>query len=94
MFKRITWFTAGVAVGAGGTAAGYLRARQLARRHLPTSVQEAAVRVGTRAADEAELLAARAADSVGELRGAAADAGQARRQAERALRDELRRAGL
>jgi hypothetical protein len=94
VFKRATWFTVGVAVGAGGTAVGYLRARQLARRHLPASVQDAAVRVGNRAADEAELLAGRAVDTVGEWRAATADAGEARRHAERALREDLRRAGL
>ena len=94
MFKRVTWFGAGVVVGAGGAAVGYVRARQLARRHLPTSVQDAAARVGNRAADEAELLAGRAVDAVGEWRAAAADAGDARRHAEQLLRDDLRRAGL
>jgi hypothetical protein len=94
VFKRATWFTAGVAVGAGGAAVGYIRVRQLARRHLPASVQDAAVRVGNRAADEAEVLAGRAVDTVDEWRAAAADAGEARRHAERLLRDDLRRAGL
>ncbi|MCU0309584.1 MAG: hypothetical protein MUE36_01405 [Acidimicrobiales bacterium] len=94
MFKRVTWFTIGAAVGAGGTVVGYLRARELARRHVPVSVHDAASRAAEAAATEAGALAGRAAETVDEWRARAATAGDDRRRAERILRAELDRAGL
>ena len=44
MLKRVTWFTVGTVVGATGTVVGYLRARELARRHVPENVRDAATR--------------------------------------------------
>jgi hypothetical protein len=94
MFKRATWFTVGVTVGATGTVVGYLRARELARRHLPESVQDAAGRAALRAEDEVRDLAERAGDAVDEWRRTAADTRQTRRQAEELLRRQLERSGL
>lgn len=94
MFKRVTWFTVGVGVGAAGTVVGYLRARQAARRHLPDSVQDAAGRVALRAEDEVRVLAERAGDAVDDWRRTAADTRRTRRQAEDLLRRQLERAGL
>ncbi len=94
MFKRVTWFSLGAAVGAGGTVVGYLRARELARRHLPESVQDAASRAAVRAEDEVRDLAGRAADAVDDWRDTAADTRRSRRVAEEALRRQLERAGL
>jgi hypothetical protein len=94
MFKRATWFTVGVTVGAAGTVVGYLRARELARRHLPESVQDAAGRAALRAEDEVRLLAERAGDAVDHWRRTAAETRRTRRQAEDLLRGELERSGL
>jgi hypothetical protein len=94
MFKRVTWFTVGVGVGAAGTVVGYLRAREVARRHLPASVQDAAERVALRAEDEVRLLAERAGDAVDDWRRTAAETRRTRQQAEDLLRRQLERAGL
>jgi len=94
VFKRVTWFGVGVTVGAAGTVVGYLRARELARRHLPESVQDAASRAAVRAEDEVRLLAERAGDTVGEWRQTAADTRRTRQEAEELLRRQLDRAGL
>lgn len=94
MLKRVTWFTAGVTVGAAGTVIGYLRAREVARRHLPDSVQDAAGRAAVRAEDEVRVLAERAADAVDDWRRTAAETRSTRREAEDLLRRQLDRAGL
>lgn len=94
MFKRATWFAAGVTVGAAGTVVGYLRAREIARRHLPESVQDAAGRAAVRAEDEVRVLAERAGDAVDDWRRTAADTRRTRREAEDLLRRQLDRAGL
>ena len=94
MFKRTTWFTVGVTVGATGTVLGYLRLREVARRHLPESVHDAAGRVAVRAEDEVRLLAERAGDAVDDWRLTAAETRRTRREAEAVLRRQLERAGL
>ncbi len=94
MFKRVTWFSVGVGVGAAGTVVGYLRARELARRHLPESVHDAAGRVAGRAEDELRLLAERAGDVVDDWRRTSAEARHTRQQAEQLLRRQLEQAGL
>lgn len=94
MLKRVTWFTAGVTVGAAGTVIGYLRAREVARRHLPESVHDAAGRAAVRAEDEVRVLAERAADAVDDWRRTAAETRSTRREAEDLLRRQLDRAGL
>ncbi|MCD9623212.1 hypothetical protein [Rhabdothermincola salaria] len=94
MFKRATWFTVGLAVGAGGTVVGYVRARQLTRRHVPESVQDAAGRAARRAEDEVVDLAERASGAIDEWRTTAAETRRDRAQAEAVLRHELDRAGL
>jgi hypothetical protein len=94
VFKRATWFTVGVTVGAAGTVVGYLRARGIARRHLPESVQDAANRAAVRAEDEVRLLAERAGGAVDDWRQTAAETKQTRRDAEELLRRQLERAGL
>jgi len=94
VFKRATWFTVGFAVGAGGTVAGYVRARQLARRHVPESVQDAAGRVARRAEDEVVDLAERASDAIDGWRSTAAETRRDRAEAEAVLRRELDWAGL
>ena len=94
MFKRATWFTAGVTVGAAGTVVGYLRARELARRHLPESVSDAAGRAAFRAEDEVRILAEQAGDAVDDWRRTAAETKRTRREAEDLLRRQLERSGL
>lgn len=101
MFTRVTWFTVGAAVGAGGTVVGYLRAREAARRHLPPTMADAAARASDRAGVEARLrtaqarvLAAEARARVEEWRDVTDDGRAVRQQAERRLRAELDRAGL
>ena len=94
MFTRVRWFTVGVGLGAAGTVVGDLRARELARCHLPTSVQDATVRAAARAEEEAWLLADRTGVKVTDRRENAADARIARREAQEQLHDELDRAGL
>jgi hypothetical protein len=94
VFKRLTWFTIGVGVGATGTVVGYLRAREAARRHLPESVQDAAARAALRAEDEVRVLAERASDAVDDWRDTAAETRRTRRQAEDLLRRQLERSGL
>jgi len=94
VFKRARWFTIGVGVGATGTVVGYLRAREIARRHLPESVSDAAGRVAVRAEDEVRLLAERAGGAVDDWRQTAVETRRTRREAEELLRRELERAGL
>jgi hypothetical protein len=94
VFKRVRWFGVGVVVGAGGTAVGYVRARQLARRHLPESVQDAASRAARRAEEEAALLAERAAGALDDWRSTAERTRHDRARTEALLREQLERAGL
>ena len=94
MFKRTRWFAAGAASGASGTVVGDLRARQIARRPVPESVQDAASRVVQRTDVEVRELADRVSTTIDELRLTAADTKRTRREAEQLLRRQLERAGL
>jgi hypothetical protein len=94
MFKRVTWFTVGTAVGVTGTVVGYLRARDLARRHLPENVSEAAVRAAELADSGVRVAVDRGISFVGEMRTNAEATKQTRKQAEALLRKQLERAGL
>ncbi|MEI7622156.1 MAG: hypothetical protein WCJ88_01220 [Actinomycetes bacterium] len=94
MFKRVTWFTVGTAVGVTGTVVGYLRARELARRHIPENVTDAAVRVAELADSRARVAIDRSVDLIGDLRSNAEATRRTRQQAEELLRRQLERAGL
>ncbi len=94
MFKRITWFTVGTAVGVTGTVVGYLRARDLARRHLPENVTDAAVRAAELADSGVRVAIDRGIVLVGGVRANAETTKQTRKQAESVLRQQLERAGL
>ncbi len=101
MFTRVTWFTVGATVGAGATVVGYLKAREAARRHVPPTVADAAVRMADVAAAQARTRAERARLVAGdalvrldEWREITDDGRELRRQAEERLRAELDRAGL
>lgn len=94
MFKRTRWFAVGAAIGASGTVVGYLRARQIARRHMPESVQDAAARAVQRTDVEVRELAERVSTTIDEWRVTAADTKRTRREAEQLLRRQLERAGL
>lgn len=94
MFKRVTWFTVGTAVGVTGTVVGYLRARDLARRHLPENVSDAAVRAAELADSGVRVAINRSADLLGDLRTTAETTKRTRQQAEAILREQLARAGL
>jgi hypothetical protein len=94
MFKRTRWFAVGAAIGASGTVVGYLRARQVARRHMPESVQDAAARAVQRTDVEVRELADRVSTTIDEWRVTAADTKRTRREAEQLLRRQLERAGL
>ena len=94
MFKRTRWFTIGAAVGVSGTVVGYVRARQLARQHIPESVADAAARVIDRTDAEVRELADRAGGVIDEWRDTAADTRRTRHEAEALLRRQLERAGL
>ncbi len=94
MFTRTRWFAVGAAMGASGTVVGYLRARQIARRHLPDSVQDAAARAVQRTDVEVRELAERVSTTIDEWRITAADTRRTRREAEQLLRRQLERAGL
>lgn len=94
MFKRVTWFTLGTAVGVTGTVVGYLRARDLARRHLPENVTDAAVRAAELADSGVRVALERSADFVEDLRTTTAVTRSTRRQAEEHLRRQLDQAGL
>lgn len=94
MFKRITWFTVGTAVGVTGTVVGYLRARDLARRHLPENVTDAAVRAAELADSGVRVAIDRGIVLVDGLRTNAETTKQTRKQAESVLREQLERAGL
>ena len=73
---------------------GYLRAREIARRHLPESVYDAAGRAAVRAEDEVRLLAERAGDAVDDWRQTAVETRRTRREAEAFCGGSLERAGL
>ena len=94
MFKRATWFTVGTAVGVIGTVVGYLRARDLARRHLPANVSDAAVRAAELADSGVRVAVDRGIVLVDGLRANAQDTKQTRKQAETLRRKQLERAGL
>lgn len=94
MFKRVTWFTVGTAVGVAGTVVGYLRARDIARRHLPENVTDAAVRAAELADTGVRVALDRGVNLVGDLRSNAEATRQTRKQAEDLLRQQLERAGL
>ncbi len=94
MFKRTRWFAVGAAIGASGTVVGYLRARQIARRHMPESVQDAAARAVQRTDVEVRELAERVSTTIDEWRVTAAETKRTRREAEQLLRRQLERAGL
>lgn len=94
MFRRTRWFAVGAAVGASGTVVGYLRARQIARRHVPDSVQDAAARVIRRTDVEVREIADRASITIDDWRTTVADTRRTRREAETLLRRQLERAGL
>ena len=94
MFKRLTWFTVGTVVGAGGTVVGYLKARDAARQHLPDSVQDATAKAVRTADTGMRIVARRTSDVVGEWRDTAGEARRTRRQAEQMLRRQLERSGL
>ena len=94
MFKRATWFTVGTAVGVIGTVVGYLRARDLARRHLPANVSDAAVRAAELADSGVRVAVDRGIVLVDGLRTNAETTKQTRKQAESVLREQLERAGL
>lgn len=94
MLKRVTWFTVGTAVGVTGTVVGYLRARDLARRHLPENVSDAAVRAAKLADSGVRVALDRGIVLVDGLRTNAQDTKQTRKQAEALLRQQLERAGL
>ncbi|MBU6328938.1 MAG: hypothetical protein KGR18_03170 [Acidobacteria bacterium] len=94
MLRRTRWFTVGVVAGASGTVVGYLRARQLARRHVPDSVQDAAARVVRRTDTEVREIAERAGVAIDGWRDTVAETRRTRREAESLLRRQLERAGL
>lgn len=94
MFKRVTWFTVGVAAGAVGTAVAYLRARELAREHVPDSVADAAGRI-VRVADAGVRAAVDlGGERIDDWRATADATRRTRRDAEILLRQQLEQAGL
>ena len=94
MFKRTRWFSVGVVVGVGGAAVAYVRARELARQHLPESTQDAAVRAARLADRGVREVTSRTSSVVGDWREGVAETRQVRRDAETFLRRQLERAGL
>ena len=94
MFKRTRWFTMGVVVGVGGAAVAYVRARDLARQHVPESAQDAAARAVRLADRGVREATTRTTEVVADLRDTAAETRQVRRDAEAFLRRQLERAGL
>ena len=94
MFKRVTWFTVGTAVGVAGTVVGYLRARDLARRHVPENVTDAALRAAELADSGVRVAIERGTFFVDGLRSNVESTTQSRIQAEDRLRQQLERAGL
>ncbi|MEX1216995.1 MAG: hypothetical protein WEA11_00585 [Acidimicrobiales bacterium] len=94
MLKRVTWFTVGTAAGVVGTVVAYLRARDLARRHLPENVADAAVRVAELADSGVRVAVDRGTDLLCEVRSSMTAKKQTRKQAEVVLRQQLERAGL
>jgi len=94
MFKRVTWFTVGAAVGTVGTVLGYLRAREVARQHLPDSVSDAAARAASLADLGTRVAIDRATNVVTDLRSSVATNRRTRKQTENLLRRQLERSGL
>ena len=94
MFKRTRWFTMGVVVGVGGAAVAYVRARDLARQHVPENAQDAAARAVRLADRGVREVATRTGGVVNEWRDTAVETRQVRREAEAFLRRQLERAGL
>jgi hypothetical protein len=94
MLKRVTWFTVGTVVGATGTVVGYLRARELARRHVPENVRDAATRAVGIADSGVRVAIDRGFVLVDGLRTNAETTRQTRKQTEHLLRQQLERAGL
>ena len=94
MFKRVTWFSVGVATGALGAAVAYVRARDLARERVPDSVQDAAGRV-VRATDTGvRTVVERASERVDDWRASVDETRRTRREAEELLLRQLERSGL
>ncbi len=94
MFKRVTWFTIGTAVGVAGTVVGYLRARDIARRHVPDTVSEAAQRAAQLADSGVRVAVDRSRARAEEIRANLETTQRTRRRAEDLLERELDRAGL
>lgn len=94
MFKRVTWFSVGVATGALGAAVAYVRARELARARVPESVQDAAGRV-VRATDSGvRTVIERTSERVDDWRVTVDETRRTRREAEDLLLRQLERSGL
>lgn len=94
MFKRVTWFTIGVATGALGAGVAYVRAREVARQRIPDSVQDAAERV-VRAADSGlRTVVDRGSERVADWRSGVDETRRVRREAEDLLLRQLERSGL
>jgi hypothetical protein len=94
MFKRVTWFTVGMAAGAVGTTVAYLRARDLAREHVPDSMADAAGRI-VRVADAGVRAAIdHGGERLDDWRANADATRRTRREAEILLRQQLEQAGL
>lgn len=94
MFRRATWFTAGLATGALGAVVVYVRARELARELVPDSVQDAAGRV-VRVADTGLRTAVdRGTERVEHWRSSVDETRRVRREAEDVLLRQLERSGL
>lgn len=94
MFTRVTWFTVGAVVGAGSTVVGYLRARDLARQHVPDSVHDAAIRAATLADTGVRVAIDRTSGLVDDWRSTAEETRRSRRDTEDLLRRQLERSGL
>ena len=94
MFRRVTWFSVGVATGALGAAVAYVRARDLARERVPESVQDAAGRI-VRATDSGVRTAiGRTSEHLDEWRSTIDETRRMRREAEDLLLRQLERSGL
>jgi hypothetical protein len=94
MLKRVTWFTVGTVVGATGTVVGYLRARELARRHVPENVRDVATRAVGIADSGVRVAIDRGFVLVDGLRTNVETSKQTRKQTEQLLREQLERVGL
>jgi len=94
MVKRAVWFTIGAVVGTLGAAVAYVRARDVVRRRVPDSVQDAAGRVVRVADTGARVAVERTTDRLDQWRRSTDDVRRTRREAEDLLRRELERSGL